>query len=113
MRKENSLLRWKKLLSSDEFLAAAADQLELVNPDDVRGNIYLPTEVEVEGSGRTAAVTWESSNPAVVTDQEQDGKPAGVVTRQAEDTTVTLTAAITAEEGAGRKRIYSDSKESP
>ena len=32
----------EKLLSSDEFLAAAADQLELVNPDDVRENIYLP-----------------------------------------------------------------------
>ena len=95
----------EKLLSSDEFLAAAADQLELVNPDDVRGNIYLPTEVEVEGSGRTAAVTWESSNPAVVTDQEQDGKPAGVVTRQAEDTTVTLTASITAEEGAVEKEF--------
>lgn len=86
----------EKLMDSQDFLTAAKEQLELVGTDDVRGNIYLPTEVEVEGSGRTASVSWKSSAPAVVTDQEQDGKPAGVVTRQAQDTDVTLTATIAA-----------------
>ena len=84
----------EKLMDSQDFLTEAKNRLELVNPDDVRGNIYLPTEVEVEGSGRTAAVTWKSSDPTVVTDQEQDGKPAGVVTRQDKDTKVTMTATL-------------------
>lgn len=95
----------EKLMDSQDFLEAAAGQLELVETDDVRGNIYLPTEIEIEGSGRTASVTWKSSDPAVVTDKEQDGKAAGVVTRQEKDTEVTLTATITAGEESETKKF--------
>ncbi len=50
---------------------AALDAIELVHPDDVRGNLTLPTK----GSSATA-FSWASSNPDVVT-------PTGEVTRPA------------------------------
>ena len=84
----------EKVLTEDDYLDAAKKQLELVNPDDVRGNITLPAELAIDETNETAAITWKSSNPDVVTDTEKDGKPAGVVTRQDEDTKVTMTATI-------------------
>src|SRR5699024_2832920 len=84
----------EKVLTEDDYLDAAKKQLELVNPDDVRGNITLPAELAIDKTNETAAITWKSSNPDVVTDTEKDGKPAGVVTRQDEDTKVTMTATI-------------------
>lgn len=62
---------------------AALDAIELVHPDDVRGNLRLPTE----GSSATT-FSWASSNPDVVT-------PTGEVTRPAhgaDPVQVTLTA---------------------
>lgn len=84
----------KKTLTEDDYLDAAKAQLELVNPDDVRGNITLPSEFVIDETDETAYVTWKSSNPEIVTDTEKDGKPAGVVTRQDKDTDVTMTATI-------------------
>ena len=84
----------EKVLTEADYLDAAKKQLELVNPDDVRGNITLPSEFVIDETDETAYVTWKSSNPEIVTDTEKDGKPAGVVTRQDKDTDVTMTATI-------------------
>jgi len=56
--------------------------ITVVNADDARGNLTLPTTAD------GLAVTWTSSNPAVVS-------TTGVVSRPEADTTVTLTASVT------------------
>ena len=48
----------------------------------------------MEGTDKVATVEWKSSNTAVVTDKDQDGKAAGVVTRQETDTKVTMSATL-------------------
>ncbi len=60
----------------------ALDGITVVNAADARGNLTLPTTSD------GLAVTWASSNPAVVS-------TTGVVSRQEADTTVTLTASVT------------------
>lgn len=77
--------------------AAAKKQLTIPNIDNIRGNITLPSEIEVEDyENVTAAVVWTSEKPNIIADAPKDGKPAGVVTRQSQDEVVKLTAAITA-----------------
>ena len=83
-----------KVITDQDVVAAAKAALEVVNKDDVRGNISLPAEMEVPNTHKKAIITWQSEKPSVVTDQEADGKAAGVVTRQNNDTKVTLTAQI-------------------
>lgn len=56
--------------------------ISVVNADDARGNLTLPTTAD------GLPVTWTSSNPGVVS-------TTGVVSRQDADTTVTLTASVT------------------
>lgn len=63
--------------------------LEIPNLDDVRGNITLPTMGE-NGS----VITWNSSKPYVISDQDDGNYKAGVVNRKAKDMTVTLTATL-------------------
>jgi hypothetical protein len=68
---------------------AAVDAIELVHPDDVRGNLTLPTA----GSSGTA-FSWQSSDPAVVS-------ATGVVNRPAHggqpvDVTLTVTGTLNA-----------------
>ena len=84
----------KKELSDAEVIAAARDKLDIVGKDAVKGNVTLPTTIEVEGTDKVATVEWKSSNTAVVTDKDQDGKAAGVVTRQETDTKVTMSATL-------------------
>ena len=72
------------------------NQLEIVNREDgVYGNIYCP--VAIEG----ASITWKSSNSKVIDVDLRDNmvKP-GLVYRQAEDTTVKLTAVIEKDDGS-------------
>ena len=64
----------------------AADTFEIPNMDNVKGNITLPSEKD------GVSISWKSSDEAVITSTEVDGKPAGVVTRGDEDQIVTLTA---------------------
>ena len=76
-------------------LQAAVDALVIHNADDIRGSITLPSVGE-----NGAAITWTSSDEAVVSTEEIENEgylsaPAGVVTRGAEDTKVTLTATVT------------------
>ncbi len=76
---------------------AAKKQLVIPNLDNVRGNITLPSRIVVEDyENVTAEIAWKSEDTDVIADAPQDGKPAGVVTRQAQDTQVKLTATITA-----------------
>jgi hypothetical protein len=66
------------------ILQEARDQLLLAGVSDgVTTNITLPLSVGTEG----VTVTWASSHPLVIT-------TAGVVTRQEDNTTVTLTATL-------------------
>ena len=74
-------------------LDAAAAQLDIPNKDDVRGNITLPEAIgDVD-------ITWTTSHPEIVdvnahAVEGYDDMPAGVVTRPAEDTVVTMTATL-------------------
>ncbi len=71
--------------ATDEQLAQqAADAIDVVHGDDVRGHLFLPTE-----GARGAAIEWTSSDPGIVS-------PDGLVDRPADgDATVTLTATVT------------------
>lgn len=78
-----------------KILTIAASRLVIPNKDNVRGNITLPTEVEVEGN--TVNIAWQSSNSDVITDEAigRNGEiPAGVVKRQSTDQKITLTATL-------------------
>ena len=66
---------------------AAADAVELVHPDDVRGNLTLPT------SGRHGStLSWESGDPAVVTATGEVTRPA--YGEQPVDVPLTVTATV-------------------
>jgi uncharacterized protein YjdB len=74
--------------------AVAADlaAIDIPYASDVRSNVSLPLVGPLYGT----TITWQSSNPAIVSDEAADGKAAGVVTRQASaDRDVTLTATAT------------------
>ncbi len=89
--------------NAQSIVTEAAQQLSICNLDDVRTNITLPSEIKIDDD-TIVAVKWVSSNPSVITDtdipiedigiDEYTVIPAGVVTRQDEDTTVTLTATL-------------------
>ncbi len=66
------------------------DAVEIPGADDIRGNITLPAEGAINGS----AIAWSASPAGVITTSAQGGKPAGVVTRGATDSVVTLTATV-------------------
>lgn len=74
-------------------VAADVEALTIPGAEDVRGNITLPS-TGVNGSD----IRWESSNKDVITDEAKviDGTTveAGIVTRQAQDTEVTLVATL-------------------
>ncbi|MBT2284582.1 S-layer homology domain-containing protein [Paenibacillus polymyxa] len=78
-----------------------AEQLEIYNADNVKGNLRLVTVGE-QGS----TITWTSSSPAVVKGTAEAAGNAtqlGWVSRQATDTPVTLIATIT--NGAASKEL--------
>lgn len=71
-----------------EELAHYISGMTLKGLDDVRGNIYLPEEVE------GLSITWSCDQPGII-NCEADGDIApGSVTRPSQDTTVHLTASI-------------------
>ncbi|TGO04890.1 family 43 glycosylhydrolase [Serinibacter arcticus] len=69
---------------------ADLDALVLANADDVRGNLTLPSTGAVHGS----TLAWTASPAGIVATEAADGRSAGVVTRPAADTVVTLTATV-------------------
>ncbi|MDR2253807.1 MAG: family 43 glycosylhydrolase, partial [Bifidobacteriaceae bacterium] len=81
--------------ADSDRVAADLAAISIPHTDDVRSNVTLPTTGPLYGS----TITWESSNPAIVTDEADGDKAAGVVTRPPSgDASVTLTA--TASSGA-------------
>lgn len=75
-----------------EMAQADLDQVTLVNPGDVRGNLNLPEVGEVYGS----AITWASSDPDIIAVDPATGFAPGVVTRPTDgDRVVTLTTTAT------------------
>ncbi len=89
-----------KEMPNAEVVAKAVEKLQAFpNKDDIRENVCLPVEVEVEGTVKKAAVAWTSSNPNVVTAAPSaDGKKAAGMVNRPEagqsDAQVTLTAAV-------------------
>lgn len=82
-----------------EEMKELMDSIEIPYSDEIRGNITLPLSIE------GASVTWKSSNPSIITDADVGEKLAGVVTRGAEDTMVTLTATITKDNETAQKNM--------
>ncbi|MDQ0858833.1 hypothetical protein QFZ72_002312 [Bacillus sp. V2I10] len=75
------------------ILVEAKSRVVIPNEKNIRGNITLPTEIVVDGN--KVNITWESSNPNVITDEatgESGEIPLGVVKRQSTDQNVKLTA---------------------
>ena len=88
-------------------LAEIAEALEIPGAEAIRGNITL---LPALGG---ASISWKSSDPAVISDEEQDGKAAGVVTRPEADQTVTLTATLTLNGETAEKAIDVTVKAAP
>ncbi|WP_058306570.1 family 43 glycosylhydrolase [Gracilibacillus massiliensis] len=81
-------------LTDQEIVDKAKSELVIPNASDIRGNITLPSS-----SAEGASITWETDNADVISvtkgiNESYDNIPPGVVTRQATDTIVTLTATI-------------------
>ncbi|MCR4745845.1 MAG: LamG domain-containing protein, partial [Lachnospiraceae bacterium] len=83
-----------------EKLAEDVENLSIQDADDVRGNVYLPLTGD-NGS----EISWKSSDSSVVTDEEKDGKAAGVVDRGDEDKKVTMTASLSLDGETAEKEI--------
>lgn len=85
-------------------LQRVADRFSIPNAERIKGNISLPSEI----NGVTVA--WSSDHediisPKSVTKDGYTDAPAGVVTRQAEDTKVTLTA-VFSKDGQSVTKTY-------
>ncbi len=96
--KEFSVTVKALLQGEDPIIELAKRQLLIRNADDIRGNITLPKSVKVNGV--TVNLTWTTDRPDIVNVNEvvnsgYDNTPAGVVTRPAISTKVTLTAHLT------------------
>ncbi|WP_026493717.1 family 43 glycosylhydrolase [Butyrivibrio sp. XPD2002] len=76
--------------SSKDALEADAKAITIPNANDVRGNITLPEKGE-NGS----EITWKSSAPQIVSDEDNGSIKKGVVNRTDKDEKVTLTATLT------------------
>ncbi len=87
---------YENLKNVDAQMAESLAELEIASADDIRSDIGLIKETRAGDS-----VDWESSNPAVITDEDTDEASiygGGIVTRPeagAEPAEVTLTATVT------------------
>lgn len=78
-------------MPGDEVLAQAdLDAIVIPDADGIRGNITLPSTGSVNGT----SISWTASPAGIITTSPDGRKPAGVVTRGATDTEVTLTATV-------------------
>lgn len=76
----------------------AFEDITIPNADDIKGNVTLLAQ-----GAAGSPIVWESSNAAVISPVAQGKKPAGVVTRPDEDTTVKLTATLKQASGDKKK----------
>ncbi|OAL56400.1 hypothetical protein IQ07DRAFT_5969 [Pyrenochaeta sp. DS3sAY3a] len=81
--------------ASPAEVQAAIDNLSVTNVEDVRGNLYLP-----QSSGGFD-IKWSSSDPSIVSTD-------GIVNRQADKSSVTLTASITSEDSYQEKKFVAN-----
>ncbi len=80
----------KRDMSTEDSLDEILGKVEIRNKDNIMENITLPTEQD------GLALTWKSDKESVISTKEKENDnyyttPAGVVTRQDKDTSVTLT----------------------
>ncbi|MCR4694382.1 MAG: family 43 glycosylhydrolase [Pseudobutyrivibrio sp.] len=80
------------------------DSIQIPSADSIKGNIYLPEELD------EVVLKWKSNKPLVISDKAvpQDDYydiPAGVVNRQRKDTKVTLTVTGTYENVSVSRKI--------
>jgi len=92
-------------LSDEQKVELALLELDIPNGDDIRGNITLPATSKLG-----ATITWTTDRADVVNVdpievENYDDAPPGTVTRQDEDTTVTLTATVTSGSVTDSKEI--------
>ncbi|WP_171682917.1 family 43 glycosylhydrolase [Paenibacillus planticolens] len=92
-------------VATTRFLQEEAAKLAVRDADAIRGNITLPLT-----SDKGAAITWTSDKPDVINANESvnenyDNTPPGVLTRQAVDTQVTLTATLSYSGKSYEKKI--------
>jgi beta-xylosidase len=80
-------------ISAETQIQAAIDSISITNIEDVRGNLFLPTNLD------GLEVTWSSSDPSIVSSE-------GIVQRQEAKRLVNLTATIDAD-GITRERTIS------
>src|SRR5690606_36372824 len=66
------------------------DAIVIPDADGIRGKITLPSTGSVNGT----SISWTASPAGIITTAPEGPKPAGVVTRGATDTQVTLTATV-------------------
>lgn len=76
--------------NDSDVLKAALAKIEIKNQDDIRENITRPDEID------GVKLVWSSSDENVISTKIKENAdyydaPAGIVTRQADDTKVTLT----------------------
>ncbi|WP_222115668.1 family 43 glycosylhydrolase [Microbacterium sp. SLBN-146] len=78
-------------MPGDEVLAQAdLDAIVIPDATGIRGNITLPSTGSVNGT----SISWTASPAGIITTAPEGRKAAGVVTRPATDTQVTLTATV-------------------
>ena len=71
---------------AEEDFNAIAEQLDIIDADEIRGNIYLPEEID------GAKISWQSDHPDVVSASYVGEQAPGVVNRGQGDIVVKLTA---------------------
>lgn len=75
-------------MSISKEMQAVLDLLYIPYAEEIHGNITLPENVN------GAEISWKSSSPEIITDTDKGEMKKGVVTRQAENCSVTLTADV-------------------
>ncbi len=89
-----------------ESIRAALEAIVIPNANDIRDNITLPVEVQVPGEPEKVTVAWKSDKTDIITDSKNDkNQEAGMVTRPAQDTEVTLTATASMQGQSDHKDI--------
>lgn len=87
--------------ATDETIVAwDADLLDIPTADAIRGNITLPDTGDMNST-----ITWKSSDENVIRTTADGNILPGQVTRQKEDTKVTLTATLTKGEASTTKKF--------
>ena len=81
-----------------ETVTKILDSITIPYAEEIRGNITLPSEID------DVAIEWKSSNTSVITDEEADGKKAGIVERNGKSREIKETEKNTK---TTRKTIYS------